>query len=117
VSRAGGGEGAVALSLAQGRHRWTFLTNHAHVLLCIARDPGVRLRDIAVSVGITERAAQRIVAELTEEGYLSRERQGRRNLYEIHPELPLRHPVEGHRDLGDLIRLLGPAERLSRPSQ
>ncbi|MCL4242122.1 MAG: winged helix-turn-helix domain-containing protein [Dehalococcoidia bacterium] len=89
--------------------RWTFLTNHAHVLLCIAADPGVRLRDVAEKVGITERAAQRIVADLVEAGYLTRTRVGRRNQYEIHPELPLRHPVEQAREAGDLVRLLGSA--------
>lgn len=87
-------------------NRWTFLTNHAHVLLCIARDPGVRLSEIADSVGITERAAQRIVNELIEEGYVSRDRVGRRNHYQIHPELPLRHPIEQHRDVGSLLTLI-----------
>jgi DNA-binding Lrp family transcriptional regulator len=76
--------------------QWSFLTNHAHVLLCIAHDPAIRLRDIAEAVGITERAAHRIVAELVEEGYVSRERRGRRNYYEVHPEQPLRHPTPRH---------------------
>lgn len=89
--------------------RWTFLTNHAHVLLCIATDPGMRLRDVAEKVGITERAAQRIVADLVDAGYLTRTRIGRRNQYEIHPELPLRHPVEQAKEVGDLVRLLKPA--------
>lgn len=86
---------------------WTFLTNHAHVLLCIAADPGIRLRDVSERVGITERAAQRIVAELVESGYLTRQRVGRRNAYEVHPELPLRHPVEWDARVGELLRLLG----------
>jgi DNA-binding MarR family transcriptional regulator len=86
---------------------WTFLTNHAHVLLCIARDPGVRLRDVAADVGITERAAQRIVAELVEAGYLGRSREGRRNRYEVHEELPLRHPLERQHEIGELLELLG----------
>lgn len=86
---------------------WTFLTNHAHVILCIARDPGIRLREVATEVGITERAAQRIVAELVEEGYISREREGRRNRYEIHSELPLRHPLEQSHEIGELLDLLG----------
>jgi hypothetical protein len=85
---------------------WTFLTNHAHVFLCLARDPVVRLRDVAVRVGITERAAQRIVADLDAEGYISTERVGRRNRYVVHPELPLRHPVEGFRPAGALIEML-----------
>ena len=85
---------------------WTFLTNHSHVLLCIAEDPNVRLRDVAVRVGITERAAQRIVAELEDAGYLSHEKVGRRNRYEVHPELPLRHPLEDHLEIGALLRVL-----------
>ena len=89
--------------------RWTFLTNHAHVLLCIAADPGMRLRDVAEEEGITERAAQRIVADLVDAGYLTRTRIGRRNQYQVHPELPLRHPVEQARAVGDLLRLLKPS--------
>jgi DNA-binding IscR family transcriptional regulator len=85
---------------------WTFLTNHTHVLVCIARDPGARLRDVAEAVGITERAAQRIVAELAEAGYLEREREGRRNRYRLHPELPLRHPLERDHAVGDILRAL-----------
>ncbi len=83
-----------------------FLTNHAHVLLCISRDPGMRLREIAGCVGITERAAHRIVCELEAEGYLTRRREGRRNVYEIHPELPLRHDLEQDATAGDLILAL-----------
>ena len=86
--------------------RWTFLTNHSHVLLCIADDPDIRLRDVAGRVGITERAAQRIVAELEEAGYLSHERVGRRNRYEVHSSLPLRHPLEDHLEIGALLRVL-----------
>jgi DNA-binding Lrp family transcriptional regulator len=86
--------------------RWTFLTNHAHVLLCIADDPDIRLRDVADRVGITERAAQRIVAELEGAGYLSHEKVGRRNRYEVHPSLPLRHPLEDHLEIGALLRVL-----------
>ncbi len=93
---------------------WTFLTNHAHVLLCIARDPGVRLREVATEVGITERAAQRIVAELVEGGYVSRTREGRRNRYEVHNELPLRHPLEQDHDIGELLALLTPAGHAAR---
>ncbi|MBK9180648.1 MAG: helix-turn-helix domain-containing protein [Acidimicrobiales bacterium] len=89
-----------------GRASWTFLTNHAHVLLCIAEDPGARLRDVATRVGITERAAQSIVADLVATGYLTRERVGRRNHYEIHPARPLRHPIERHHDVGELLALL-----------
>jgi DNA-binding Lrp family transcriptional regulator len=89
-----------------GTQSWTFLTNHSHTLLCIAEDPDIRLRDIAAKVGITERAAQRIVAELEDAGYLSHEKVGRRNRYEVHPGLPLRHPLEDHLEIGALLRVL-----------
>ncbi len=85
---------------------WTFLTNHAHVLLALTRDPEARLRDVAVLVGITERAAQRIVAELEEGGYLTRTREGRRNRYEIHPGAPLRHPLERDHSVGEVLAVL-----------
>lgn len=84
---------------------WTFLTNHAHVLICIAQEPEILMREVAVRVGITERAVHRIVAELEEAGYLTRQRDGRRNHYEINDELPLRHPIEEHRQIRDLLRL------------
>ena len=87
---------------------WTFLTNHAHVLMCIARDPGARLRDVADVVGITERAAQRIVAELEEGGYLTRTRDGRRNRYEVHPDVPLRHPLDRDHAIGEILDVLRP---------
>ncbi|MCC6382570.1 MAG: helix-turn-helix domain-containing protein [Dehalococcoidia bacterium] len=90
--------------------QWTFLTNHAHVFLCIARDPAVRLRDVAALVGITERATQRIVADLVREGYLARARVGRRNQYELNPSLSFRHPVESGRPIGLLLRILTPGE-------
>jgi uncharacterized membrane protein len=86
--------------------RWDFLTNHAHVLTCVAHDPGIRLRDISDAVGITERAAHRIVSELVDEGYLLREREGRRNRYEVIPERPLRHPLAKERKVGDLLKVL-----------
>src|SRR5262245_26441294 len=90
---------------------WTFLSNHAHVLLVIARHPEARLRDVADRVGITERAVQRIVADLEEGGYLKRERIGRRNRYRLTPSLPLRHPIEAHRTIADLLVLvLSPEE-------
>ena len=85
---------------------WRFVTNHAHVLECIYTDPGVRLRDIAVSVGITERTAALIVSDLEQAGYLTKIRDGRRNRYAVHGELPLRHPMHRHRKVGDLIRFL-----------
>lgn len=85
---------------------WTFLTNYAHVLLCIAADPEIRLKDVADKVGITERATQRIVADLLASGYLLSEKSGRRRHYRINGDLPLRHPVEGHNQLSKLLRLV-----------
>jgi DNA-binding MarR family transcriptional regulator len=86
--------------------RWDFLTNHAHVLVCLARDPGIRLRDIATDVGITERAAHRILSELVDEGYVVRERQGRRNRYEVKTKLPLPHPLAEELEVGELLKVL-----------
>lgn len=86
--------------------RWTFLTNHGHVLLCIAADPGIRGREIADRVGITERAAQSIVADLVKAGYVTRTRIGRRNHYQVNPDLPLRHPVEASHRIGELLGLI-----------
>jgi len=87
---------------------WTFLTNHAHVLICLAADPEARLREIAQAVGITERAVQRILSDLEEAGYIAREREGRRNRYRLDRKLPLRHPLEAHRSIGTLLDLLAP---------
>lgn len=86
---------------------WTFLTNHAHVLLCVAKNPGLRIRDLATDVGITERTAQRIVGELVEAGYLKRIRDGRRNRYEVEASLPLRHPLESDHQIGEILKALG----------
>ncbi len=85
---------------------WTFLTNHTHVLICVAQDPNMRLRDIAERVEITERAAQRIVAELVAAGYLDRTREGRRNSYKLNTALPLRHPLEQQHSVGEIIAVL-----------
>ena len=85
---------------------WSFLTNHAQVLVCIAEDPGIRLREIGAEVGITERAAHRIVSELAEAGYVSRERDGRRNRYTVQLHLPLPDPVAREQKIGDLLGLL-----------
>jgi len=87
---------------------WTFVTNHTQVLLCIARDPEVRLRDVAVNVGITERAVQRIVADLIEAGFLERRRLGRRNQYVVNRDGLMRHPAQLGREIGDLLDLLKP---------
>lgn len=86
---------------------WTFLTNHAHVLFCLSRDPELRMREVAAAVGVTERAVQRIVADLEEAGYLRRERSGRRNHYELQAERPLRHPIEKHCLVSELLAVLG----------
>ena len=85
---------------------WTFLTNHSHVLICLHRDPQMRLRDVAEEVGITERAVQRIVQDLEEAGVLKRHRSGRRNVYQINMKCRLRHPVEGHCRVGDLLEMV-----------
>jgi DNA-binding transcriptional ArsR family regulator len=93
---------------------WTFLTNHAHVLLSIARAPEARMRDVALAVGITERAVQRIVSDLEEAGYLKRVREGRRNRYQVREDLPLRHPVEQHHSVRMLLDLVGTPRRPPR---
>ena len=85
---------------------WRFVTNHTQVLLCIARDPDVRVRDIAEMVGITERAAQRIVADLLDAGFIVRERVGRRNRYEIRADSMMRHPAQAGHDIGELLDVL-----------
>lgn len=90
-----------------GMASWTFLSNHAHVLLCVAADPDRTLHDIAERVGITERGVQLILADLIAGGYLERERVGRRNHYKIHPEGRLRHPLEAHHRVADLVAALG----------
>ncbi len=92
--------------IKHGQAHWTFLTNHAHVFLCIAKNPDFRLRDIAAAVGITERATHSIVSDLVEAGFIDVKRDGRCNVYALHPEKNLRHPVEAHRQVADLIRLI-----------
>jgi len=85
---------------------WSFLTNHARVLLCIAHDPGVRLRDIAARVGITERSAYGIVTDLAEAGYVVKEKDGRRNRYQIQAHLPLPDSASRERTIGEVLALL-----------
>jgi predicted transcriptional regulator of viral defense system len=97
--------------ILQGMSDFQFLTNHAHALVCVAREPGIRLRDIAECVGMTERAAHRIVSELEEKGYITRHRLGRRNFYEVHPELPLPHDLERDVHIGELLEVLLRRER------
>lgn len=86
--------------------RWTFLTNHAHVLIALHARPDLVLREVAVEVGITERAVQRIVQDLEEEGFIRREKVGRKNHYEVLADQALRHPIEAHRNIGDLLKLI-----------
>ena len=109
----------MAESAAAGAGRsWTFLTNHAHVLLAIARDPTMRLRDVADSVGVTERAAQSIVADLEAGGYLRRARVGRRNHYTVNPAGRFRHPAEADQRVGALLALFTgdePASPVAHP--
>ena len=85
---------------------WRFVTNHTQVLLCIARDPDARLRDIAETVGITERAVQRIVADLIESDFVSRERVGRRSRYRLNREARMRHPAQYEHEIGEMLDLL-----------
>ncbi len=94
---------------------WTFLSNHAHVLVCLARDPDARLRDVAALVGLTERGVHRIVKELEDAGVVTRLRDGRRNHYELDVSISLRHPLEMNRTVGSLLEMLldpGEAKRL-----
>lgn len=98
-----GGNGVPATSSGP---RWTFLTNHSHVLVLLHNDPDVVLRQVALQVGITERAVQRIVQDLEAGGFIERERVGRRNRYHVLTDQPLRHPIEDHRCIGDLLQLV-----------
>ena len=90
----------------QGSTKWTFLTNHSHVLVLIHSNPDVVLRQVALDVGITERAVQRIIQDLEAGGFIERERVGRRNRYSVLEDQPLRHPIESHRNIGDLLNLV-----------
>ncbi len=91
---------------ADGGPGWTFLTNHARVLVCIAEDPGVRLREVGDRVGITERAAHRIIVELAAAGYITRQRNGRRNHYAINAQLPVHDPITREQNVGQLLEIL-----------
>jgi DNA-binding MarR family transcriptional regulator len=93
---------------------WTFVTNHARVLVCLAQDPEIRLRDVAATIGITERATQRIIADLVEAGYVDRERSGRRNRYTLNRERTLRHVTEKDTEIGDLLDVLGRDQATAR---
>ncbi len=100
---------------AEVQHRWTFLTNHTHVLVVLAQDPDVVLREVAVMVGITERAVQRIIVDLEDAGYLIREKVGRQNRYIIRRDRPLRHPLESNHTIGELLELIIPNNSPSVP--
>lgn len=93
---------------ADARPGWTFLTNHAHVLVAITRQPELRQREIAELVGVTEGAVQRILHELEADGYVHRERLGRRNRYHVHPDRPLRHRLEHPHTVGEILASVGP---------
>ena len=95
---------------------WTFLSNYAHVLVCLAEDPAARIRDVAERVGITERAATRIIKHLEEASVLTKQREGRRNRYRINLDKPLRHPLEAHGTVGSLLTMLLGDSRVRRAS-
>jgi predicted transcriptional regulator len=105
------------MEAAQPHSEWKFLTNHGLTLLCIASDPGVRMRDIAERVGITERAAHRIVGALVDAGYIDKERSGRRNSYEVRRGLSLHHPLERELQLGDLLEAVQGTRDQQAPKQ
>ncbi len=105
---------AMTMSVGPERPAWTFLTNHAHVLFALARDPDARLRDVATLVGITERATQAIVADLEAAEYLTRSRVGRRNTYTINRDGFLRHPAEASASVGRLIDVVAPKPQRRR---
>ena len=100
-----------------GTPSWSFLTNHAGVLVSIAHDPGIRLREIGETVGITERAAHRIVGELEDAGYISRTREGRRNRYTVQTDLSLPDPFAREQKIGDLLTILGGQRRTAGRSR
>lgn len=95
------------MAVADAKPTWTFFTNHGHVLVCLAGDPELRTRDIAEMVGITERSAQSIIGDLVDAGFVTRHKEGRRNRYEVHGELALRHPLERDHTVGELLATLG----------
>jgi hypothetical protein len=96
---------------------WSFFTNHARVLICIARDPGMRLRDLAVTLDVTERRAYGIVTDLVAAGYVFKEKDGRRNRYKLEVQLPLPGPIGGERTIGDVLGLLVDADTHRRPME
>ncbi|QDT72040.1 helix-turn-helix transcriptional regulator [Lacipirellula limnantheis] len=106
ASKKKAGVASPADSLASRPPSWTFLTNHAHAIILLSQEPSIILREVAVRIGITERAVQRIIAELEEAGYIEKHKVGRQNHYRILASQPLRHPIENHRTIGDLLDLI-----------
>ena len=96
---------------------WSFFTNHARVLICIAWDPGIRLRDLAATIDVTERSAYGIVTDLVNAGYVIKEKDGRRNLYRVEAQLPLPEPIGRERTIGDVLGLLLDVDARTRPRQ
>lgn len=87
------------------KYTWTYLSNHSHVLICLSRDPAMRVKDVALAVGITERAVLGIIKDLVDSGVLEKVKEGRRNQYKIHEDLHLRHPLESHNPVAALLKL------------
>jgi predicted transcriptional regulator len=98
------------MSNSADRHTWRFLSNHTQVMLHLTRNPDARIQDLAQNIGISHRAAQGIVTDLTETGYITRERIGRRNRYTINPDIAMRHPAQDGHDIGELLELLKPKD-------
>jgi hypothetical protein len=96
---------------------WSFFTNHARVLICIARDPGIRLRDLAATLDVTERSAYGIVSDLANAGYVVKEKDGRRNRYQVEAQLPLPESISQDRTIGDVLGLLVDVDARRRPMQ
>ena len=94
---------------------WSFFTNHARALICIARDPGIRLRDLAVAIEVTERSAYGIVSDLVHAGYVFKEKDGRRNRYRVEAQLPLPESIGRERTIGDVLGLLVDVDAGRRP--
>ena len=97
--------------------QWSFFTNHARVLICIARDPGIRLRDLAAALEITERSSYGIVTDLVDAGYIAKDKDGRRNRYQVEAQLPLPESIGRERTIGDVLGLLVDADTRRRPNQ
>jgi len=96
---------------AQKTSKWTFFTNHSHVLFFLFQHPGIPLREVALAIGITERAVQKIIADLEEGGIISRKKRGRINQYTINTQIPLRHPLEAHHSIGDVLKVMTTSEK------